>query len=114
DQRDLLEQKINNRFAHAPRERASARSVVTIPVHVHVINKGEGVENGDPPDQMIEAQIDHFNETYKAAGFHFELASIDRTTNPGWHSLEGDSDEQAAMVSSLHQGGMNELNLYLA
>ena len=33
-------------------------SSVNIPVHVHVINKGSGLANGDVPQSQIDAQID--------------------------------------------------------
>ena len=37
---------------------------VTIPVYVHVINKGSGITNGDVSNQMITDQINVLNNAY--------------------------------------------------
>ena len=40
---------------------------VTIPVYFHVVNKGAGIENGDVPSSMLQAQIRVLNESYSGA-----------------------------------------------
>src|SRR5687768_15398357 len=39
-------------------------SQVVIPVVFHVINIGPGIENGDVPETMLQAQIDVFNNAF--------------------------------------------------
>jgi hypothetical protein len=89
---------------------------IDIPVHIHVINKGAGVANGDVPDAQITAQIDTLNRAYSGSStpFHFTLASTDRTTNAAWYTVAPGTAEETAMKTGLRQGGANELNLYFA
>jgi hypothetical protein len=95
---------------------ASASTTTTIPVHVHVINKGSGIENGDVPDSQISDQIDVLNKTYAASKmpFQFKLAGTDRTTNEAWYTVTPGAPEESEMKSALRKGGKGDLNLYLA
>jgi hypothetical protein len=96
--------------------RATLAGPIAIPVHVHVINNGAGLENGDVPDSQITAQIDVLNRAHSSAGtpFRFALASTDRTTNAGWYTVAPGTPEESEMKTALRTGGANELNLYFA
>ncbi|KAJ3085411.1 hypothetical protein HK102_014198 [Quaeritorhiza haematococci] len=84
-----------------------------IDVYVHVINKGPGLENGDVPDDVINAQIDAMNSDYRQTGFfQFRLKEIDRTTAPQWLNLVKKSPEEREMKKTLRKGGESALNIY--
>jgi hypothetical protein len=92
---------------------------VTIPVWVHVINKGSGFANGDVPESMIRQQIKVLDESYAGrtggagSGFGFELAGITRTTNATWFSQMALNIEiELEAKRSLKRGGPETLNLY--
>ena len=68
----------------------------TIAVHVHVIRRGDGIANGDVTDVAIDQQLRVLDAAYADAGWSFELASIDRTTQPAWFSLRVGSAEETA------------------
>ncbi|MGH7909184.1 MAG: hypothetical protein ACRENW_04965, partial [Thermodesulfobacteriota bacterium] len=59
----------------------------TVPVWVHVINKGSGFDNGDLSDSMIREQIRVLNNAFDGgtggadSGFAFDLVGITHTTN---------------------------------
>jgi len=101
---------------------AKARKVkteVTIPVWVHVINKGSGFANGDLPEAMIRQQIKVLDDSYSGrtggagSGFGFQLAGIDRTTNATWFSkMATDTEVELEAKHALKQGGPGTLNLY--
>jgi hypothetical protein len=92
---------------------------VVVPVWVHVISAGTGIENGDVPDRTIRAQIDVLNSTFagerggSATGFAFGLVNITRTINPAWHSMGIQSREEREAKAALRQGGPETLNVYL-
>jgi hypothetical protein len=97
---------------------------ITIPVYFHVVNKGEGTENGDVTNKMLREQIDVLNEAYAGLDpsapnsatntpFRFEIAGIDRTTNEKWFNSGIDSKEEREMKEALHIGGANALNVYV-
>jgi hypothetical protein len=101
--------------------RAGKRTKVTdtIPVWVHVINKGAGFANGDLPEDMIRKQIKVLDDAYAGAtggagsGFGFELAGITRTTNEAWFSgMATDFEAELAAKQALHRGGADTLNIY--
>ncbi|KAJ3090857.1 hypothetical protein HK102_002458 [Quaeritorhiza haematococci] len=88
---------------------------VDIDVHFHVINNGEGVDNGDVPQNMIDDQIRVLNEDFKGTGlFNFRLAAVDRTTNATWFTLGRESIEEMDMKRTLRKGGPRDLNVYSA
>lgn len=91
----------------------------TIPVWVHVINKGAGFANGDVPEDMIRAQIRVLDDSFSGrtggagSGFGFALAGITRTTNEAWfRSMALDFEVELAAKQSLRRGGPETLNLY--
>ena len=95
------------------------KASVTMPVWVHVINRGEGFDNGDLSDVMIRAQIKLLNDAYSGktggtgSGFGFELAGVTRTTNREWfEEIAYDLDLEIAAKSALRQGDAGTLNIY--
>ena len=108
---------IEKALAHA---KGHEKASVVIPTWVHVINKGEGFENGDVPEYMIRAQIKVLNDSYsgKTGGaptsFGFELAGITRTTNEDWfNNFATDFEVELAAKKALKTGGPGTLNFYL-
>jgi hypothetical protein len=101
---------------------ARARKVkteVTIPVWVHVINKGSGFANGDLPEDMIRQQIRVLDDSYSGrtggagSGFGFQLAGITRTTNATWFSqMALDFEVELEAKRALKRGGPETLNIY--
>ena len=101
---------------------ARARKVkteVTIPVWVHVINKGSGFANGDLPEDMIRQQIRVLDDSYSGrtggagSGFGFQLAGITRTTNAAWFSQMASNFEiEMDAKRMLKRGGPETLNIY--
>jgi len=86
----------------------------TIPVHVHVINNGAGIANGDVPLSQITDQIAVLNAAYATGGWSFTLASVDRTTNATWYTVTPGTSAEAQMKSALRLGGSGDLNIYTA
>jgi hypothetical protein len=91
---------------------------ITIPVYFHVVNKGAGIENGDVPLTMLQAQIRVLNQSYSGATggvntpFRFVLAGVDRTTNVDWFGAGPDTDAEREMKTALHTGDAKVLNFY--
>jgi hypothetical protein len=95
------------------------KTAVTIPVWVHVINKGSGFANGDLPEDMIRRQIRVLDDSYSGrtggagSGFGFELAGITRTTNRTWfEKMALDFEVEVEAKTSLKRGGPDTLNIY--
>jgi Pregnancy-associated plasma protein-A len=86
---------------------------VTVPVWVHVINKGAGLANGDVPQSQVTAQIQVLNDAWANSPFRFQLAGTTRTTNPAWYDMAGEAAELAAKTA-LKRGGVETLNIYVA
>jgi hypothetical protein len=87
---------------------------VQVPVYVHVINTGPGIENGDVSTRMINDQIRVLNAGYGSAGFSFYLADVDRTTNPAWFPMLPGTTAELEAKTALRKGGPEALNLYTA
>ena len=91
---------------------------ISIPVYFHVINRGQGLENGDVPSRMLRAQIDVLNAAYggETGGantpFRFALAGVDRTTNPEWFVAQYGSVAEREMKEALRIGDAGALNFY--
>ena len=97
---------------------------VTIGVFFHVINTGQGIENGDVPTKWLRDQIDVLNAAYAGADdaatpssvntpFRFAMIGVDRTTNAAWFNSGIDSAAEREMKAALHVGGANTLNFYV-
>jgi len=91
-----------------------AAGTVTVPVWVHVINKGSGIANGDVPQSQIDDQIDVLNAAYAGTPFKYELAGVTRTTNATWYTMSPGSTAESQAKSALREGGAETLNLYTA
>ena len=87
---------------------------VSIPVWIHVINQGSGAANGDVPQSQIDDQITVLNAAYASTPFRFELAGMDRTTNPAWFAMTPGSTAESQAKKALRRGGAETLNLYTA
>jgi len=90
---------------------AAAAIPVSIPVRVHVINAGAGVENGDVTDIMIAEQVRVLNNAFGGA-FTFSLVNVDRTPSPAWYAMAPGSLEERQAKTALRKGGKNTLNIY--
>jgi hypothetical protein len=107
--------QIEAKIARARKVRAD----ITVPVWVHVINKGSGFANGDLPEDMIRKQIKVLDDSYSGAtggagtGIGFELAGVTRTTNETWFSkMSVDFDVELEAKRVLKRGGPETLNIY--
>jgi hypothetical protein len=108
--------QIEQRIAGA---RTKVKTTDTIPVWVHVINKGAGFANGDLSAEMIRAQIRVLESAYSGgtggagSGFGFQLVGITHTTNQAWfESMATNFEVELEAKRSLHRGGPETLNIY--
>lgn len=92
----------------------TAGTPVLIPVHVHVINKGARLSDGNVTDQMIAKQIDVLNKAYASTRFSFSLASVHRITNATWFTMGQGSRAERDAKNTLRQGESDHLNVYTA
>ncbi len=108
DETEEAEEGLRNwlRRGHSP------PAAAVINVYWHVINNGSGIANGDIPASQINAQISVLNAAYASAGFSFNLASVDRTTNAAWYTAGPGSKAEAEMKRALRQGSADDLNIY--
>ncbi|WP_437503326.1 zinc metalloprotease [Sorangium sp. So ce1099] len=113
-EKEAVELSVRNRLEAG----FTAGTPVTIPVHVHVINKGTGLANGDVTDAMIAAQIEVLNAAYAGTRFRFELVGTDRTTNATWYTMGPNTTRERRAAreakAALRRGGPDHLNLYTA
>lgn len=92
----------------------------TIPVYVHVINKGSTRADGNIPDAMIADQIRVLNESFSAqtngynTGWQFQLVGVTRTTNPTWYTAGPNTTGEQQMKAALRQGSADDLNIYVS
>ena len=80
-----------------------------IDVYVHIIKPNN---NATVTNQMINDQIAVLNAAYAPVQASFNLVSTDTTVNSTWYTGCMGRSEQA-MKQALHQGGSNDLNIYL-
>ena len=95
------------------------KTAVTIPVWVHVINKGSGFANGDLPEAMIRQQIRVLDDSYSGrtggagTGFDFQLVGITRTTNQTWFEKMALAFEvEVEAKTALKRPGADTQNIY--
>jgi hypothetical protein len=86
----------------------------TIQVYVHVIRRGFGRANGDVPAADIEAQMRVLDAAFRPIGYHFNLAGVDRTTNPNWFELPQGTAIELQAKAALRRGTGRDLNIYIA
>ena len=92
----------------ATQHRASG-GVGTIAVAVHVITSGG---EGDVTDRQIAEQIRALNQGYAGTGFHFALASVDRTVNKSWFKMRPGTGVEKQAKQNLAIDPAHRLNLY--
>jgi hypothetical protein len=84
-------------------------SVVTIPVHWHVITTAAG---GGNVASLIPAQMRVLNAAFAPSRFAFRLVSQQVIANDAWFFAAAGSAEELAMKESLRRGGPGDLNIY--
>jgi hypothetical protein len=108
--------RVEKEISHAKRPGGGGGGTVvtggTIPVYFHVINNGSGIENGDVPQAMIDAQLHVLDAAYAPWGWSFQLVAVDRTTNAAWYTATPGSSAERAMKAALRHGSADDLNLY--
>lgn len=115
-----IEDALRQFLASRGKKGGGPASSVVIPVYVHVINKGRGLENGDVPNWMIHRQIQVLNASFGGAtggaptAFQFALTGVTRTTNARWYTMSPGSTEEREAKAALRQGGADALNIYTA
>jgi len=98
----------------------SALATVTVPVVAHVIMENTTRAGGNIPDSMVRSQIDVLNRAYAggtggaATAFAFSLTKINRVTRPAWTPIVAESSAEVQMKSTLREGDMGTLNLYIS
>jgi hypothetical protein len=87
---------------------------VTVNVYWHVINNGTGIANGNIPDSQITSQINVLNAANSGigAGYTFQLAATDRTTNSSWYTAQPNTTAETQMKNALRRGTADDLNIY--
>ena len=88
----------------------------TIPVYFHIIKNTSGA--GDISDAVVAQQIAVMNDAFNFSelganeSWTFTLAAISRTTNSSWFTATPGSSAETQMKSALHEGSMDDLNVY--
>jgi hypothetical protein len=116
---DLERIEIEGMLPRIPKPQRPPGSV-TIPVWVHIIRGGSGIENGDIPDAMVHSQIEVLNKAFGgqngalATPFTFQLQGITRTLSPAAFGMSPGSVEEAFAKNYLRKGDQKTLNIYTA
>jgi hypothetical protein len=87
-----------------------APQATTINVYWHVITNTSG--QGAPTTAQINNQIAVLNAAYAAAGFSFNLVSVDTTANNTWYTCTAGASCESQMKNALRQGTADDLNIY--
>lgn len=115
--REEIDRKMRNfRAARAERGLDLERTPgsVSVPVWVHVINKGSSLADGNVSDGMIADQIEVLNAAYTGSPFTFYLEGTTRTTNATWYTMGHGSSAETQAKAALRVGGPETLNLFTA
>jgi hypothetical protein len=107
-------EEVGETIAERTRGRLRQVSTLYVPVYVHVITRGSGVANGDISQAMVNDQMKVLNDAFAAAGFQFDLVSVDRTLNPTWFTMMPGTLAELEAKMALRKGGSNALNIYTA
>ena len=98
-----------------PQPEPPPTTLVTIPVVFHVIHSGN---TGKVSAQAINAQMSVLNASFGTGTggantpYRFSLLTTDYVDNSTWYNSCGTGSVEAAMKSSLRQGGAGTLNVY--
>lgn len=84
-----------------------------INVHVHIINQGINVSDGNIPQQWVDDQMEVLADAYASHGYTFNLANVTNTTNPAWFNMTPGSAEEAEAKLALRVGSAVDLNIYI-
>lgn len=84
-----------------------------IKVYFHVITDGVNDAFQSVSDAQITTQMNVLNDAFKNAGWEFELAGTDRTTNASWFYMPYGSDAEIDAKTALRKGGIGDLNIYV-
>ncbi len=102
------------------RAASTSAKVYTIPVSFHIIQKDSTLTGGDVSDDALIEQIDVLNRAYSGetggtiTPYRFQLASINRVSNPAWHTLGPGSSQEADAKKALRVGGATTLNVFVS
>lgn len=88
--------------------------LIPIETWVHVVARGQAVNQGNVPDAAIAAQLQVLNASFNPHGFKFVFKGTDRTFNAAWAPMKVGSLEERTAKEQLHKGTATTLNLYLA
>lgn len=103
-----------NREFHRVGPMGEAVNEVVIPVAWHVINKGDGANDGNIPDEWIEDSMDVLNDAYAMMGIQFETVSVDRTNNRNWYNMKPSTPSERQAKTALNVDPKTHLNIYTA
>lgn len=115
---DLTPEAAERVEANFTRARANADEVgpevIRVPVFFHVITVGDSLEQGNIPQEQIDAQMAVMNEAYAPCGFAFDLAGVDRTVSPEWYTMTPGTAAETEAKTALHVDTSTHLNVYTA
>jgi Pregnancy-associated plasma protein-A len=83
-------------------------------VHIHVINQGLSVADGNVTIGQLFYQMVVLKLAFASTGWDFKVVSLDRTTNPAWYNMGIGSAEETQAKAALRRGTAEDLNIYTA
>ncbi|KAJ3060484.1 hypothetical protein HK102_009475 [Quaeritorhiza haematococci] len=105
----------NKRLSEEPPNTSSIEFPVSVDVVFHIINNGEGIENGNIPDDMLWHQINVLNSAYGPTGVAtFNFVGVRRVTSGDWFNLVPDTPQEQQIKEALRVGDQKTLNVYTA
>jgi len=115
-----LQQKVKDKGLLS-RAKAPRLGGIVIDVRVHVITRDDG--SGGVTRAQVDNQIRVLNTAYAGRGlvsaptpFRFRITSYDVTANTDWYdwsSPDVDINDEIEAKTALHQGGYDDLNMYI-
>jgi len=84
----------------------------TVNVYFHIITNTAG--DGNVTDKMINDQMSVLNKAFAPAGWSFNFAGKDITSNDAWYQMQPGTVEEAQAKAALRQGSADDLNIYTA
>ncbi len=83
---------------------------LNVPVHIHVIQKGE---EGKVADDQINQQMTLLNTVFLPALVHFNLLDVKRHDNADWYHVGHSGAAERKMKEALGKDTLTTLNIYL-